>query len=84
MNGWRLIDRRIAVIVAVLAAGVLSPAARVAAQDPVRLYGAGSLRPPLTAIAERFTAQLVLFILSPDGQQILARHGFVAPTRLGP
>ncbi len=28
--------------------------------------------------------KLVLFILSPDAQQILARYGFSAPTRLSP
>jgi len=36
--------------------GILAVAVRVPAQDAVRVYAAGSLRQPLTAIADRFTA----------------------------
>ncbi len=38
----------------------------------------------LNAAQAEKALKLVLFILSPDGQQILARYGFSAPTRVSP
>ena len=38
----------------------------------------------LNAAQAEKVLKLVLFILSPEGQPILARYGFSAPTRLGP
>lgn len=38
----------------------------------------------LNAAQAEKSLKLVLFILSPDGQQIPARHGFSAPTRVRP
>lgn len=52
----------------------LPPALRVGAD-----YG---LTVPNGAQADK-ALKMVMFILSPDGQEILARHGFTAPTRPG-
>jgi molybdenum ABC transporter molybdate-binding protein len=49
--------RRTAVVVAIVLAGALAGARSTAAEDAVRVYAAGSLRAPLTAIADRFTAE---------------------------
>jgi molybdate transport system substrate-binding protein len=66
-----------------LAAIVVSQAAT--AQEPVRLYAAGSLRAALNEVAAAFTAatgtKLVAeFGASPAGQAILKRHGFTTVT----
>lgn len=56
MSWSRATDVRGLVIAALALTCVLLSGASAAAQDAVRLYAAGSLRAPLTAIAERFTA----------------------------
>jgi molybdate transport system substrate-binding protein len=57
--------------------------------DRVRLHAAGSLGRAdygltvLTAAHAERAGRLVSFILSPEGQAILTRHGFAAPTGPG-
>jgi len=53
---------------------MLSVAGGVAAQDAVRVYAAGSLRQPLTAIAERFTAQYAVPVKLEFGASGLLRE----------
>lgn len=53
---WRAIDVLRLVVAAVVFASTLLPRT-AAAEDPVRLYAAGSLRASLTEVADRFTAQ---------------------------
>jgi molybdate transport system substrate-binding protein len=59
---------------AVLFMSVLAIDGPVAAEDGVRLYAAGSLRAPLSAIAERFTAQYSIPVLLEFGASGLLRE----------
>lgn len=56
----------------------------VVALPPPLAVGADYGLTALNAAQAEKALKLVMFILSPEGQQILARYGFSAPTRVSP
>jgi molybdate transport system substrate-binding protein len=57
---------------------------QVIALPPALTVGADYGVTVLTSARPDKALKLVMFILSPEGQEILARHGFAAPTKLTP
>jgi ABC-type molybdate transport system substrate-binding protein len=53
-------------------------ASQSTAAEPVVPHAAGSLRFALNEVAGAF--EQAMFILSADGQRVLAKYGFAAPT----